>query len=829
MAGRMGWRRLGGRLAATAFAVVSVVPGAAVGRPGDTDPAFGGGGIVRLNLSWGRSGSQARAVVRQGDGKFVAAGNGWNGSNWDFALARFESDGRLDRSFGRGGRVMTALGNYDDQIAALILLRDGKLIAAGRAADHDDAIPALVRYEATGQLDSSFGHAGRRLAPFGGPSDALYALAQQPDGKVVALGNTWTGSDWDLVLFRLNADGGVDGAFGQDGKIVVASSPTSEYATALAVQPDGKLVAGGFVTEADAGAFLVMRFNADGSIDRSFGVDGRTIAAVGGLDARAYALVVQADGKLLAAGAALVGGRHGVALARFQSDGSLDQSFGSGGTVVTSVGKADDFAMAATQLRDGTLAVAGQSSDGSRFAIAVLRYNPDGTLDGTFGAGGVVVTAVGDRDAGAHALAEQPDGGLVVAGEAYNGHAWDFALARFDRRGALDASFGRAGIVTMPVGAADDHAYAVLQQADGKVVAAGETYDGSRTRFAVLRCTENGGGDESFGEGGRVITEVGAGESKARALVQQADGKLAVAGSGWNGHDSDFALARYLADGRLDERFGTQGKVVTGIGGGEDEASALVQQGDGKLVAGGSAWNGRDWDFALARYQDDGALDRSFGAGGKVVTQVGASEDRIYTLVAQPDGKLVAAGYAVRDGLGVALARYLPDGRLDPSFGSGGKVVTVLGGADWARALVRQPDGKLVAAGCTWHENRWKFLLLRYAADGALDAGFGTAGVVVTPLGQFENCAEGLVVQPDGRLVAVGFMGNHDRRWNFVLARYNADGSRDASFGDGGFVLTRVSDSFDYAHALTRQSDGKVVAAGYAGADFALVRYLTAP
>jgi uncharacterized delta-60 repeat protein len=317
--------------------------------------------------------------------------------------------------------------------------------------------------------------------------------------------------------------------------------------------------------------------------------------------------------------------------------------------------------------------------------------------------------------------------------------------------------------------------------------------------------------DPTFGVRGRVTTDFFGNAAGARALVRQPDGKLVAAG--WSCQDAScavngFALARYLPEGRLDASFGVGGLVTTtfgGVGNLDEGARALVLQPDGKLVAGGGFSS-----FRLARYLPDGRLDPTFGTGGTVTTDAGSIFDTLRALVLQPDGKLVAAGDACFHFCLARLARYLPDGRLDPTFGTEG-LVTVSGG--FAHALVLQPDGKLVTAGSG---------LTRCLPDGRLDPTFGDGGRVTT-----DFLALALVLQPDGTLVAAGGSSPFgDETSDFALARYLPEGRLDASFGVGGRVTTDFFAGDDAAGALILQPDGKLVAAGAADGHFALARYV---
>jgi uncharacterized delta-60 repeat protein len=340
--------------------------------------------------------------------------------------------------------------------------------------------------------------------------------------------------------------------------------------------------------------------------------------------------------------------------------------------------------------------------------FALARYNPDGTLDPSFGTGGKVTTGFAGGFAGARALALQPDGKLVAVGMVETAMTRAFALARYNPDGTLDPTFGIGGKVTSDLPGSKAEAAAVVLQADGKLVAAGNTVTGDTSDFdfALARYNPNGTLDLTFGTTGKVTTDIAGGSfDRAAALALQPDGKLVAAGNTVTGANSDFALARYDTNGALDTTYGAAGKVTTDIAGRSNLASALAVQPDGKLVAAGSAL-ADNLDFALARYNSNGTLDTTFGTGGTVTTDIADGPDRAAALILQPDGKLVAAGDAETGGSTdapvryFALARYNPNGTPDPAFGTDGKVTTdIAEGFAEAEALVLQPDGKLVAAG----------------------------------------------------------------------------------------------------------------------------------
>jgi uncharacterized delta-60 repeat protein len=408
-------------------------------------------------------------------------------------------------------------------------------------------------------------------------------------------------------------------------------------------------------------------------------------------------------------------------------------------------------------------------------AAGPAAANP-GRLDPSFSTDGKTTTSFAG-DSGASAAVLQ-NGKVVAAGFAVTGTTTDFALTRYRPDGTLDTSFGNHGRVTTDIaGGAGDVATALVVQADGKLVAAGLTSGPAGQDFALVRYRPDGTVDPSFGNHGRVTTDFAGGADAAHALIIQADGKLVAAGSATAGTNQDFAIARYHPNGTPDLSFGTGGRATIDIAGAFDEARALVVQG-GKLVMAGFTFTGdaATGDFALARFTAAGRPDNTFGTGGRVITDFAGGFDDARALVLQ-GGKLVAAGSATTSsGPDFALARYDDHGSLDPTFGTGGKVTTdfapVFGDADEINALAVQ-QGKLVAAGSSFTGGglRFDFALARYRPNGDLDASFGTGGTTTTDFTRREDRAQALVLQ-SGRPVAVGSAVTGSGKQTFALARY---------------------------------------------------------
>ena len=397
-----------------------------------------------------------------------------------------------------------------------------------------------------------------------------------------------------------------------------------------------------------------------------------------------------------------------------------------------------------------------------------------GDLDTTFDGDGKVTTAVGSFDDYAVSAAIQSDGKIVVAGYSFNVRSdLDFALTRYNSNGSLDTTFDGDGKVTTDFGGSSV-AYSIAIQSDGKIVVAGSAYNGSNNDFALVRYNADGSLDTSFGTGGKVTTPIGMSSDRGYSVTIQPDGKIVVAGQSWNGSNYDFALTRYNSDGSLDTTFDGDGKVTTAVGNSDDEARGLAIQSDGKIVVAGYAYNGSNYDFALTRYNSNGSLDTTFDGDGKVTTAVGSFDDYVSSLAIQSDGKIVVAGYSGNVRWDFALTRYNSNGSLDTTFDGDGKVTTAVGSFDDVASSVSiQSDGKIVVAGSSSDDSNVDFALTRYNSNGSLDTTFDGDGKVTTDFGA-QDSAYSVAIQSDGKIVVAGGSSDGSNR-DFALARYNSD------------------------------------------------------
>jgi uncharacterized delta-60 repeat protein len=401
-----------------------------------------------------------------------------------------------------------------------------------------------------------------------------------------------------------------------------------------------------------------------------------------------------------------------------------------------------------------------------------------GILDPTFDGDGIVSTNFGPYAvAGINDLAIQPDGKLVVAGYAEIGDVYnfDFALARYNLDGSLDVSFGDGGTVRTDI-SIHDSAFAVALQPDGKILAAGRAND-DYLEFDVMviaRYNPDGSLDPDFGDGGLVLSDIGSVNS-AKDIALQKDGKILVAGNTYiEDVEQDprvFTLARYNTDGSLDTSFDGDGWLTVNFSHNEDYGEDVTVQPDGYILVSGATQQEDYHYYAMARYSPDGSLDTSFSSDGMLVSyELQCRAVSTDSIALQTDGKIVAA-CGSEDPEDFILARFHPDGRLDTGFGESGLVRTDWGGMEALTAVALQPNGKIVASGSvTAHGIGHTFVLARYNPDGSLDPSFGYYGQVMTDI-VLDDIAYALAIQWDGKIVLAGSFSDY-LPVDFALVRY---------------------------------------------------------
>lgn len=377
-------------------------------------------------------------------------------------LARHLPLGAFDTSFANNGIASLLIGS-NTYFASIALQADNKIVAAGQIITYSP-LAAIARYNNDGTLDITFGDNGIITMPYiaNAAGSSFNSVQIQADGRIVAAGSIVTNGSGKILLARFNTDGSLDNTFGTNGLVITQTAHMS-VAKSLIIQPDQSLVIGGFAQASGPAKFLVARYTPTGSLDNSFGSNGITTTAIDQSNLSiAYSIALQSDGKIVAAGTGQFDGYSAFVLARYTTNGLLDTSFNVTGIVQTLV---DNYSFAQNVLvqDDGKIVPTGISTGNTNGAFATIRYNTDGSLDTTFGTDGIATTQLNPDGQGdfAYAIAFQPGTsldthgsimgapGLLVAGQS----DLNYGIIRYQENdGTLDTNFGIDGMVIVPPG-----------------------------------------------------------------------------------------------------------------------------------------------------------------------------------------------------------------------------------------------------------------------------------------------------------------------------------------------------------------------------------------
>ena len=417
--------------------------------------------------------------------------------------------------------------------------------------------------------------------------------------------------------------GGLDTTFNPPDGYVLYNGWNKDSYLGSAIQADAKIVVSSGIENGTDSDVVVLRYNDNGTLDETFGTNGAVTYDGGKGDDCGRLVAIQPDGRIVLTGYTYNGASYDILTMRYNTDGTPDSTFGTNGVVTYDSGNKDDYGRAVALQTDGKIVVTARSSDATTSAAMILRYNGDGTLDNTFGSNGVVTYEGGYGNDGFRGVVIQTDGKIIVSGYTKTNTGFDVLTARYSSDGSLDTTFGTGGVALHDGGHGNDGARGVVIQADGKIVVSGGEYNGTDLDILVLKYGVNGTPDDTFGANGVVTYDSGTGNDLGRRLAIQSGSKIVVTGRSPNGTDYDVLVLRYNAGGGLDNNFGVNGVVTFDMGKGNDYGGGVVIQADAKIVISGGSYNGTDYDvlmFRLLAFEQGGGGGSS---GGCFIETVG--------------------------------------------------------------------------------------------------------------------------------------------------------------------------------------------------------------
>lgn len=770
--------------------------------------------------------------------------------------------GTLDPTFGAGGVAATNV-TWTDAPHAMVVQADGRVVVAAATQDLEGHTSyAIARYLADGTLDSTFGDGGivleHALADDASiPEVALAKLAVRGDGSIALAATTEAG---DIAVYRYTADGARDTTFDGDGALVTDLG-ADERVNAVAFDADGRVLVAG----AKGDSALLVRYDSGGALDATLDGDGVVTYArpftpspvrLRSINS-ANDVAVQEDGKIVVAGGSGIfersfGAHIDLTLIRYNPDGTLDETFGSGGVATDfigvrasavasssaaqsiAIGPDGDFAVAATVNRRGGIGPVQE-----RFGIG--HYDSEGQRIAA------TLTVIEERDSNgkpslqrsqAHDVAFDAQGRIVAAGTSSS--AMHVALARYDADLTLDASFdGDGRAVLSSLQSEFNRGVRIGLQADGRIVTLVDPDNGLNGDVGLVRVLAgelraDASENQPFShtllaalfsdpDGDALAFSATRADGSPLPSWLSFDGAtLTLSGTPRQGDEGVLEVRIVASDGALDAyeplqivvantndapvvqrtavdtHFGESGRTAPPPA--EWSAGyAVAIHGDGVVVSGEASIDGVQRAL-LARYDASGALDASFGQDGVVY-----SDFRSMLVAVDADGRIVTATDTQQD---FVLSRYNVDGTIDTSFGDNGRVTSDFGSEEAVLAVAVAPDGTIVAAGFQRDGLGLDLAIARYDASGALDAGFGSGGFAALHVDN--RVATDVVLQADGRIVIGSDVRDTD---GVVLLRLAADGELDPTFGAGGVALAALPFQSSAAH-LAVDSAGNILLAG---------------
>ena len=476
----------------------------------DLTVSSNGGFVFSTALSGGSSYKVTVLTQPTGQTCYIKNGSGTvSNSNVTNVSINCYNSGTLDTSFNSKGFVThhnAAGGNSRDHGKAITTDNQGHILVAGQSYNGSDYDLALWRYNADGTLDTTFGMKGfvtHHNAAGGNWSDRVYSITTDSQGRILVAGESYNGSDMDMVIWRFHTDGTLDTTFGTGGVVVhnnAAGGNGDDSGRSITVDSQGRILVAGYSLNSSGNSDMVIwRYNADGTLDTSFDGDGIVVhnsAAGGNGNDYGYSIITDGQGRILVAGQSFNGSNDDMVIWRYNIFGSLDVSFGTGGIVVhhnAAGGGGNDLGRSIAIDSQGRILVAGHSQNSSDYDMVVWRYNPDGTPDTSFGTNGFVVhnsAAGGNSNDYGRSITIDGKERILITGESYNGSDYDMVIWRYNPDGTLDTSFGNNGVVVHNSAAGGnnhDHGLSITIDSQGKILVTGDSYNGSNYDMALWR------------------------------------------------------------------------------------------------------------------------------------------------------------------------------------------------------------------------------------------------------------------------------------------------------------------------------------------------------
>jgi uncharacterized delta-60 repeat protein len=393
-----------------------------------------------------------------------------------------------------------------------------------------------------GDLDASFNTPDGYVLFSGWNKDSYVGTAIQPGGNILVSTGISNGTDSDVGVLRYRSDGTLDTGFGSGGVVIYDGGNGDDCGRLVAVDAGDRIVLTGYTHTGNDDGVLVMRLDDDGTPDSTFGTNGIVVYDNAGRDDYGRAIAIQEDGKILVTARSTGGGTSIAMILRYESDGTLDPSFGIGGVVTYEGGNGNDGFRDLDIQSDGKIVVTGYTKTSEGFEILTARYDIDGTLDDSFGTNGIARYDGGNGNAGARGIALLTDGGMVVSGSSSNGDDLDLVLLKYTSDGSLDPDFGTAGLVVYDGGNGDDNGRRLAVLEGDKIVVAGNTYNGNDYDVLMLRYDSNGVLDPTFGNAGVVSIDWDQGDNWLEGVAIQTDQNIIGVGGIDNGADEILTL-----------------------------------------------------------------------------------------------------------------------------------------------------------------------------------------------------------------------------------------------------------------------------------------------